>query len=164
MATFAVTAAVAPPLRGNWRYGQAGQAFGQSYCLAQRRLQNGQLVSQTQSFCPGIKRAIARDFIALDYLRRSGQSGIQDGTIAVFRDDLGTFIHVAVDSDTDLCTGILVKSIKDLLKPFSLSLSFRTMDGERLSLVRRLSRTFHLGQHFQDLTLGIINIFKRFKK
>ena len=161
MATFAVTAAVAPPLRQKWRFGQAS---GQSYCLAQRRLQHGRFVIQTQSLRPGTKRATAGDFIVLDYLRRSGQSGIQDGTIAVFRDDLGTFIHVAVDSDTDLCTGILVKSIKDLLQPFSLSLSFQTMDGERLFQVRRQSRTFDLGQHFQDLTLGIINIFKRFKK
>ena len=60
--------------------------------------------------------------------------------------------------------GILVKSIKDLLQPFSLSLSFQTVDGERLFQVRRQSRTFDLGQHFRDLTPSIINIFKRFKK
>ena len=107
---------------------------------------------------PGYQRPIAADFIVLDGLSGGDDGGIEYGLVLNLASDLVGFFDDSVDGWALRPAGFLAELFEHLLKPLDLLVLRDGLSGQRRG--HGWSPCLHLGQRFDDLLLGVIDVLQ----
>src|SRR6476646_1130872 len=102
--------------------GHGSQFFIDRFFLIEVLLQQGCAVVTPQLFGPGDQRAVARDLIVFDGLRRSDERGVENGFVLHLAGHLFGLVDDAVDRWTIHAPRFLAEQLEDLLQAHHLVL------------------------------------------
>ena len=118
----------------------------------------------TEFFGPCDQRPITAHFVVLDSLRICDDGGVQHGLVLDLAGRLVGLFDDAVDRRTLGPAGLFAELFEDLLKSLDLLVGFFEMalqPGDQIAVGRFFD---HLGQRFDDLLLGVVDVLKTMKQ
>src|SRR3954471_4592538 len=137
---------------------QLGQQRVGRLLLGQGRVEQPLDLVQPDQLRPAAQRAVARDLLVLDRLRRRDQAGVERRAAGELLHHLLAFLQDALDGLARHALGLLAQEPEDLLEALDLLFRLAAVLLERGLELLVLGGAGHLRQGFQYLVFGVVDI------